>query len=197
MKKIEIIKKLKEDKIKILKTDDLGKLLNISNENTLNKIVERLIKEGMLERVTKGIYIFSLSPPDDFEIANFLSSPSYISLESALNFYGILIQTPYQITSVTLQKGGRQAKIIKNSREFEYLHISPNYFFGYEKNDHFIIATKEKALLDEIYFVSKGIRKFDFSEMDFSQIDKRKFKALALRVSYKPTIKLAHKLGLL
>jgi predicted transcriptional regulator of viral defense system len=190
MKKIEIIKKFKEAKIKILKTDDLGKLLNISNENTLNKIVERLIKEGILERITKGIFIFSLSPPDDFEIANFLSSPSYISLESALNFYGILIQTPYQITSVTLQKGGRRAK-------FEYLHVSPQYFFGYEKNNHFLIATKEKALLDEIYFASKGIRKFDFSELELDQIDKRKFKALALRVSYKPTIKLAHKLGFL
>ncbi|MCX6706162.1 MAG: hypothetical protein NTV24_03630, partial [Candidatus Woesebacteria bacterium] len=42
------------------------------------------------------------------------------------------------------------------------------------KLDNFLIAEKEKALLDYIYFGIKGLRNLSFDEMDFSEINKDK-----------------------
>jgi len=66
--------------------------------------LERLTKKGIIKRLTKRKYLFTFLESDDFQIANFLYTPSYISLESALSFYGIITQFPYQITSITPKK---------------------------------------------------------------------------------------------
>ena len=44
------------------------------------------------------------SSTNDFLLANFLYQPSYISLESALSFFGIVTGFAYQITSLTTKK---------------------------------------------------------------------------------------------
>jgi len=130
-----------------------------------------LERADILKRVIKGKYLFSFKEINDYELANFLLTPSYISLESALSFYGILAQFPYTITSVTTAK---TRKIIYNEKEFEFAHLRRENFFGFVKKDNFLIAQPEKALLDELYFISKGLISISLNELNLSLINKNK-----------------------
>lgn len=78
----EIIKKLNSEELSLFTISDFKKLFSIKNDNTAYKIIERLTKKEILKKLIKGKYLFSLLPSTDFQIANFLYSPSYISLES-------------------------------------------------------------------------------------------------------------------
>lgn len=168
----EIIKKLRSEELNLLTTSDFKKLFSIEKENTAYKAIERLAKKGILKKLTKKRYLFTLLPSNDFQTANFLYGPSYISLESALSFYGIITQFPYQITSITSKK---TKTITIGKKEFVYSHIKEDLFFGYEKEEQFLIAFPEKALLDYVYFCSKGLRRFERDEFDLKEINKRVF----------------------
>lgn len=165
-----IIKKLARKELSLFTTSDFKKLFGIEKDNTAYKIIERLTKKRVLKRLTKKRYLFSLLPSDDFQIANFLYSPSYISLESALSFYGIISQFPYQITSITSKK---TKTVGVDKKEFVYSHLKENLFFGYERKAKFLIAFPEKALFDYLYFCSKGLRSFEEDEFDLKKINKR------------------------
>jgi len=141
----------------------------------------------------KGKYHFLFREINDFELANFLVDPSYLSLESALSFYGILPQFPYTITSVTPLKS---KKIIFKEKEYEFLHLNKKYFFGAQKIDRFLIAHPEKALLDELYFVSKKLRKIHYQDLDLTEINKTKLKNFLQKYKFLPLIKLVEKLQL-
>ena len=137
----------------------------------------------LLERLIKGKYILSDSNTSDFEKAGIILSPSYISLESALTFYGVLPQFTYSITSVTTQKS-RKYEI--NAKEYEYTKINLNFFSDYIKKDNYLIATPEKALIDLIYLASKKLRTIDFSELETSAINWDLFNKLRVKINYKP-----------
>jgi len=125
MKAIEIIQKIDRLKCRVVRIRDLAKLTNTYNDNTLYKIVERLIKNGILTRIAHGLYMQSDNTPESFEIANVLYAPSYVSLESALYRYGVIDQAPYIITSVTPRKTKKKTVF---SHEYEYVHLNPNFF---------------------------------------------------------------------
>lgn len=167
-----IIQKLREKEISLFAVSDFKRIFDIKKENTLYKIIERLTKRGVLKRLAKKKYLFSFSKWNDYQIANFLYSPSYVSLESALSFYGIITQFPYQITSVTPKK----TKNIKAlGKEFSYSHLKPNLFFGYEKKEEFLLALPEKALFDYLYFWAKGLKTFEKDEFNLKDINKKRF----------------------
>ncbi len=129
-------------------------------QSTLNQI-NFWIQKGWLERIKRGVYkLKEFETKDPFIIANFIYTPSYISLESALNCYGIIPDIPFGTTSVTIKKT-KEFKI-KNYGVFYYNHIKSDLFFGYkavlvEKNYSYNIASPEKTLFDYFYFRAKGI----------------------------------------
>lgn len=172
----EIIQKLKSINLGLFSITDFKKIFSISKDNTAYKMIARLAKNGILKKMIKGKYFFTLISIDDFQIANFMYPSSYISLESALSFYSILAQFPHQITSITAKK---TRYINTLNKEFTYFHIKPSLFFDYEKKDNFLIASPEKALLDYLYFASKGLRDVSLDEFDLSIINKRKLNTLA------------------
>jgi len=182
MKKIESLLLMQKCRRKIFSSQDLRAILNIKNDNTLYKATEGLIKSGVLKKIVKGKYYLFTNKPDELQIANFLYSPSYISFESALNFYGILIQASYPITSATPLRAFRT---IVDEREFTYSHLSPKLYFDYVKKNDVFIASPEKALADELYLVSKGIRNIDTSELDLKNIDKKTFASIIKRFDNK------------
>ena len=190
MKK-EIIDKILAEK-RILTTLDIKKLMQIESDNTLYKFVERLNKSGIIKRIAKGLYHSRMYEPEKLEIANLLYQPSYISFESALNFYGILIQTPFVVTSATLNK---TKNIQTNYGEFHYTKITQKRYFGYVKHGKFLIATPEKALLDEFYLMSKGMRHVSIEELDFSGINKKLLFNYVKKMQYNPLIKLIEEAG--
>jgi len=193
LKSIEIIRKLSSSNLSLFTISDFKKLFAIQQDNTAYKIVERLTKKEILKKLTKNRYLFNLLPADDFQIANFLYYSSYISLESALCFHGILAQFPYQITSITCRK----TKSIKAiNKEFAYFHIQESLFFGYEKKESFLIASPEKALIDYLYFCSKGLRNFEPDDFELKTINKKNFCDLIKQINNKKLNQFIKKLKL-
>jgi predicted transcriptional regulator of viral defense system len=120
--------------------------------------VSRLERAGDLIRLKKGLYIVAprvsrkmLSP---FLIANHLNGPSYISMESALRYYGLIPEAVYETISVTTGI----ARSYRNAvGAFRYIRSPlPYYAVGVtmerEAGIVFQIATPEKALCDQIVF---------------------------------------------
>ena len=179
MKNLEVLQNLLETGKRIFTLTEIKNLLDIERDNSAYKKVESLIRDGVLTKTIKGIYYLASKPPADFELANYLCQPSYISLSSALNYQGILIQVPYEISSVTPRL---TRKIEVNNKLFSYRHISPSYFFGFQKEQDFLIAEPEKALIDTLFLTSMGKLKFDYSELLMARIDKQRFKELAGKI---------------
>lgn len=184
----EIIMTFKKQNISLFTISDFARLFNLKNNNTLYKKIQRLEKQKIIKKIINGKYLFFMSHADEFAIAHFIMNPSYISLESALSFYGIMTGFSYSITSITI----RPPKTVAiEKKEYSYSHINPSLFWGYEKNGQFLIADKEKALLDYIYFSLKGLRTmFDFDEIDTTQIDKARLSSYAHRWGNKRIIKI-------
>ena len=88
-----------------------------------------------------------------YYIANWIYRPSYISLHSALAFYGMIPESVAQITSVTSMK----TSMFKNAfGDFSYKSVRPDLIFGYDvkpmpEGRSLLFAKPEKALLDLLY----------------------------------------------
>ena len=127
--------------------------------NAIRLWLIRQIKIGIVVPLKKrrGIYCFADHPPHVWVIANILYRPSYISLETALSYYGILPESIYTITSVST-KTSRSFKAM--GKEFLFQKIKKEAFCGYQTlsidNNTVLIADKEKALADYLYFVHLG-----------------------------------------
>lgn len=168
-----------------LTTTSLGSVLGYGhrNPNSLYKAIYRLEKSKIISRLGPGKYFYGNEPPMDFSVANFLIQPSYISLESALNLYGILSQFPYLITSVSTTK----SKTVRTyNREFQYAHISKDLYWGFVKTDEYLIATPEKAIIDNFYLACKGFRAANGDEWDWKMVDKKRLIGYAKLIDYPP-----------
>ena len=148
MKKIQALQKLQQPSKKLFLLSDIKKLLRIEKDSYAYIFAGRLVQEGVIARAYKGVYYLTSNRPVDFELANFLYRPSCISLLSALHYYGILIQAPQVIVSVTPQK----TKTIKTlDKEFFYAHLNKKYFSHYQMQNGFLISAPEKALIDTLF----------------------------------------------
>lgn len=165
-------KKIYDSGFQFFTLNTLRNVLEINKESTFFGIISRLVKNQVLEKVEKDKYLVAGTKLNDFSLANLVYQPSYVSFESALNFYGILSQFPYEISSGTPKKTAK--KLIKE-KTFTYVHLQKSLFWGYEKKDNFLIALAEKALLDQLYLAAKGQKKVSLEEYDLSQIDQSRF----------------------
>ena len=126
-----------------------------------NKKVTWLEKQGVIIRLKRGLYV--VNPEHSGKtlsselIANHLYTPSYISMSTALRYYGLIPEAVYVHQSMT----------VKHSRSFQapvgsydYKYISREAFSigvrSMHKGDYaFLIASPEKALCDLIANSSK------------------------------------------
>jgi hypothetical protein len=144
----------------------------------LRRQVRYWSKKGYLICLKKGVYVFN----EDYRkkglsnlfLANFLVSPSYISLEYALGFYGLIPEKVTVFTSITTKKTQRY----NNSfGVFEYRSVKKGLFFGYRKDiedsQPYFVALPEKALLDFFYFTKNP-------EGDFDEFDSFRFQNLEI-----------------
>jgi predicted transcriptional regulator of viral defense system len=116
----------------------------------------RWSKQGLITRLKPGFYSF----PEylgqagiELFIGNRMYKPSYISLHSALAFYGLIPEAVVQVTSISALK----TKIFVNPfGTFTYKSVKSDLIFGYDLkplsgNHTIMIANPEKALLDLLY----------------------------------------------
>lgn len=166
-------KKIYESGFVFFTAKTLKDVLAVEKRTNFFNLVNKLVKSDILQKIEKNKYLLKGGRFSDFALANFLYSPSYISFESALNFHGLLAQFPLEKTSATTKKSVRKQF---EGKDFSYVHLQKKLFWGYEKKDDFLIALPEKALLDQLYLTSRGLKKIDLEETDFSIIDKDRLK---------------------
>jgi len=116
----------------------------------------RWTQKGYLVHLRRGWYAFpeyKTTPDFAAYIAGKIYAPSYISLHSALAWYGLIPESVVQITSVTSLK---TAAFTNAFGEFSYKSVKQELMFGYVRRPiadgrSTLYATQEKALLDLLY----------------------------------------------
>lgn len=179
---LAMIKLFRDKGMTLFTVTDFARILGINNQNTVYKKLQRLEKKAVVKKLLKGKYHFLFGPVNDFALANFVYPPSYVSLESALSFYGVITGFSYKITSICLKK---TKNLQIENKELAYSQIDKSLFFGYAKKDNFLIAEAEKAVFDYIYFSQKGLRSRDFSEFDLSGINKSRLNGYLKKINYR------------
>lgn len=119
--------------------------------------LSRLVALGRLIQLRRGLYAlappFQKVRPHPFLIANRMVRASYVSLQSALEYYGLIPEHVPVVTSVTTSRPWRRETPLGT---FEYRHIKLDFFHGYRtveltEGQEALVATPEKALLDQLY----------------------------------------------
>ena len=117
-----------------------------------NKISD-LEKSGELIRLKKDLYVSQKSTISKELIANHLYGISYVSLETALAYYGMIPERVYSIRSMTTKRSKVFSTPLGN---FEYKTVFVNYFgIGLrqeivENQYAFLISEPTKAICDMI-----------------------------------------------
>lgn len=130
------------------------------NLSGVNQKVAALEHSGKLLRLKRGLYVVNPQWSEkrlNLElVANHIYSPSYISLQTALRWYGLIPERVFRIQSMTVKHSRR----FENSLGvFDYTCVPRNYFYigiRQEQTEYgsFIIASPEKALCDLIISTS-------------------------------------------
>ena len=127
------------------------------------KKIHDMKKAGIIIGVKKGLYV--LSPPYAREpvvketLANLIYGPSYISLEDALSYLGLIPERVETVTSVT---SSRDKEFQTPLGRFTYRYLNPTKYaleinlVWIDKQHPVLMATAEKALAD--YVVLNKIR---------------------------------------
>ncbi|MDO9399183.1 MAG: hypothetical protein Q7T79_00635 [bacterium] len=162
MKYIELLKNIKEP---IFSIQDL----KLMGYKIIPSQLSSYSKKGQIIKLKNGLYL--IADKKNFAIKENIAlkiyEPSYISLEWALHYYGLIPEMVYNITSIST-KATRKFK--NNFGIFIYRKIKKELFWGYKKEEKngqiYLIAEPEKALLDYIYFnLSKIKNDIDIEEL--------------------------------
>lgn len=183
MKGIELLKILQKINKPFYTIADLEKITGLQRDS-LYVALKRWVGEGILERVSQGIYLPMGSLVSMETLAAQLYLPNYLSFESALARHGILNLIPYTLTFATPRK---TKKYLLRKQEVEFRQIKRDLFFGFEMENGIYVATPEKAFLDEIYFFVKGKVSIDFDELEMRKLSIHRLKEYAL--SFPPYVK--------
>ena len=164
-----------KDKVSILLSADspfftlssLQAIFNLTRESSRTAAF-RLVERGILIRMRRDLYALVNRNYSLYSLANALHQPSVISLETALNYWGLIVQVPQVIFSVSL----RSYRYETDNTEFIYRRIEPSLFrFGQVKSEDFHITEPEKALLDTLYMKSKGLVELLPGDIDMRKLD--------------------------
>lgn len=116
MKKMALIRKLMElDRrgVHVLARRDIEKLFPEEGEKAMEKSLQRMVADGLLQRAARGLYVNPAASSKNRWIAEEIAKAlrpgclSYVSLESILSEYGVISQIPInRMTVMTTGKSG-------------------------------------------------------------------------------------------
>ncbi len=146
--------------------------------------ISRWEKSGKLIQIKRGIYL--LAEPyrkikaSELYIAGVLKSPSYISLEKALEYHGLIPESVAVFTSVTTK---RPTLFKTAAGVYDYRHIKPSLFWGYTslvlEGQTSFMATPEKALMDLFYLRQAEVPMEYLNELRLQRVEGINQKRLA------------------
>jgi predicted transcriptional regulator of viral defense system len=131
--------------------------------------------KGYISKIRNGWYCLPEFLEESYSswiIANLVHAPSYISLESALDYYGLIPEGVFMTTSVTTN---RPLRIEMVEHNYSYSHIKNDLFNGYQLVDSdrykrkIRVANFEKAIVDFFYFRSNYKSNKEISELRFNE----------------------------
>lgn len=119
--------------------------------------LSRWVKAGRLIQLRRGLYApapaWRKVEPHPFLVANALKRGSYVSLQSALAFHGVI---PEHVPVVTSVGPGRPETVHNALGTFQFNHLAGSLLFGYSRlevapRQFAFVASPEKALLDIVH----------------------------------------------
>jgi len=124
--------------------------------------LSRWTRAGRLYQLRRGLY--ALAPPyqkvkpHPFLVANRMVRGSYVSLQAALAYYGLIPEHAPVVTSVTTGRPGRWETPLGI---YTFRGLKPDLLWGYRplemsQGQRAFVATPEKALLDVVHLQPGG-----------------------------------------
>ena len=143
------LKILMDSKKTVFRAKDLQSLWR---ENPRNTVIyaKRMVDKNLILKLAKGYYALN-KEYSVYELANLIISPSYVSFNSALLFWGVCFQVSDTAQSVSLLN--YQKKI--GDKNYKYQSMKRDLFFnaeGIDSKNNVSVASPERALLDSFYF---------------------------------------------
>lgn len=159
-------------------------MAGVPDPNATQVQVSRWRKQGKLIKLRRGVYvlasIYRKVEPSEFYLASLLNRPSYISLEKALEFHGLIPEGVPVYTSVTAK---RPERLTTPLGVYDYRHVRPDLFWGYapitSNGQTFQMALPEKALLDYFYLRGMDATPERLEGLRLQNAEKIKFRTLA------------------
>jgi len=177
-------------------------VINVSNIEglkdsgiSLRDNIRKWVKKGYVYRLKNNLYTLNDNDRKTglsrIFIANYLYAPSYVSLEYALFYHGMIPETVHEVTSASTAK---TTSFKNHFGVFGYSTVKKELFFGYvpgkdEYGMPVLIAGPEKSLLDYIYLrfcrrkaqgtIEEFIGKNRLQNLDV--LDKKKYHAYLLK----------------
>jgi predicted transcriptional regulator of viral defense system len=154
----EFYQKLLAIALPAFRTQDVAVLYNITNQHA-SQLLRRLGESRQVLQIKRGVWIL----PDKIErlgLPYFLTmpAPSYISLQSALSYHGMIMQMPEVVYAISIARTRSYHTLVG---AISIHHVMPEMFFGYDEIAPYInMASPEKALVDFFYFHQAKSRKF-------------------------------------
>ncbi|HVY53320.1 MAG TPA: hypothetical protein VHA13_02255 [Gammaproteobacteria bacterium] len=157
MQLIEARERLLRLKQPVIQTSDASACLNLPYAQA-SKILARLEHVGQFVRLMRGKWA-TTRELDPLILPEYLTLPypSYVSLQTALFYHGMISQIPHTIYAVSLARTRVYRTPIGS---FSIHHLQPSFFFGFETIGQIKMATPEKALIDLLYFSPANSRLF-------------------------------------
>ena len=149
----------------------------------------RMVKNEELIRLKNGFYLItekithgSATVIPFEQVANLLYGPSYVSMEWALSFYGMIPERVHTVTSMTL---GRNKEFHTTVGDFSYFALSARrYSTGVTQKKSadfvggFLIASPEKALADMVF---KTCKNFDKEQLKLELLESKRIERHCFR----------------
>ena len=126
---VSALKSLHELDVKgryVYTSKDLAKIFSDDNRHAFQAGLKRLVKNGMLQRAARGVYVFAYSRNIDADTVELIAKTlrrghySYVSLESALSLYGAISQVP--VDRLTVMTTGREGEFKTPFGVIEFTH---------------------------------------------------------------------------
>ena len=153
---------LLQEKLSLLSTDmggvftfgDLWNLIGLDSSARTAKVLRRLVRDGILFKVRRGIYV--TKNPDPWVLTCRLKSNICISMDSALARNGLIGTVPQSVSAIY---PGNTQSLQTPAGRIRYFKIKRDLLFGTTKGPNgTTFADSEKAYLDLLYYHTKGAR---------------------------------------
>ena len=124
--------------------------------------LDRWVKSGRVLKLRRGVYVlkrpYAGTAVHPFTAANALRKASYVSLQSALAYHGMIPEYVPVTTSVTT---ARPEELNTPIGRFQFRHVSTHLFWGFTqvetaRDQQALLASPQKAIVDLLYLTPRS-----------------------------------------